>query len=123
MRYEFHIPLPIYSMNSLYAIHYNTRKVKLRKEAGEWKQRAKRGLPRMVIPDGTVLRLGPVWFHGNWWFKNGEPRKLDVHNGVKILVDAICEKGRVDDSWVWEVGPFIKVQDEEEGIRGVLERI
>ena len=37
----------------------------------------------------------------NWFYKNGNQKKSDIHNLIKVVVDALSERLGFDDSQVW----------------------
>lgn len=100
-------------MNSLYQIIYTQRRVILSPNAAIWKQRVKQLVPAFHIPPSSYLCLGPIDFYAKWLTQAKQPRRFDVHNCVKLLADALCERWGVDDCWVWEAGPYRKVEATE----------
>jgi len=39
----------------------------------------------------------------NWFFKNGNKKKSDIQNLIKVLIDAVSERLGFDDSQVWSM--------------------
>ena len=113
-KWSFWLSVPPLSMNSPYQIIYSQYRVQLSPAARVWKQRVKEQTPRIILPPNTKLRFGPLSFHAKWLTQQGNPRRFDVHNCVKLLVDAVCERLGVDDCWVWEAGPYHKVESVEQ---------
>ena len=56
-------------------------------------------------------------FVGDWYTKKGKVRKVDLSNLEKVVVDAICEKVGIDDSFVWKVEKRKEQGTENRGIR------
>jgi len=56
-----------------------------------------------------------ISIHGSWHFKNGNPRRMDVSNFIKLVEDALSEGLNTDDRWVWKVTAE-KVEDSHHGI-------
>lgn len=96
---SFTLPYPP-SMNSLYGINYRTRSVYLTNDARYWKSKAKLLIPHYPIPSFGRIFI-ELQARNHWYCKNGNIRKADVHNLVKVVVDAISEKCGFDDSQVW----------------------
>lgn len=97
----FTIPSLPPSMNSLYNIFFKLRRVELKPEARIWKSRMKEYVPVKVKPPKDVLISIDAVYYGDWWFKNGNLRRVDGPNLEKLLFDMICEKLGVDDSSVF----------------------
>lgn len=57
-------------------------------------------MPKKEIKENVKLGL-EFSIRGNWYFKNGAFKKLDLQNLEKILIDAIAEKYGFDDCRVW----------------------
>ena len=112
---RFRIPSLPASMNAIYQIIFHLKQVQMKPEVRAWKTQAKQFVPRWKLSPQTetgfmYLNLA---FHGDWFFKNGKPRKIDLPNLQKITVDAIAEKLGFDDCMVWRFDTE-KVQDEKE---------
>lgn len=98
---RFAIPFLPPSVNSLYGIQ-GGRKIRifLKSEARQFKEKAKLFMPKKEIKENVKLGL-EFLIRGNWYFKNGAFKKLDLQNLEKILIDAIAEKYGFDDCRVW----------------------
>ena len=102
------------SMNSLYQIIYSQRRIEMKPEVRLWKSRAKGFIPTWRIEEGEELDL-EFRMEGNWLYKNGKPKRMDVQNLLKVVIDALCEKWGVDDSRVREIRA-VRVQAEVERV-------
>ena len=102
------------SMNSLYQIIYSQRRIEMKPEVRLWKSRAKGFIPVWPIAEGEELDL-EFRMEGNWLYKNGKPKRMDVQNLLKVVIDALCEKWGVDDSRVREIRA-VRVQGEMERV-------
>lgn len=96
------------SFNEHFKINYQFKQVYLSEEARLFKVKVKMSVPHMQIIDTDLFKL-KVWFHHNWFFKNNKPRKLDLQNLDKLLIDALSERIGFDDSRIFECHYF-KVQ-------------
>ena len=102
------------SINSLYQIIYSQRRIEMKPEVRLWKSRAKGFIPTWRIEEGEELDL-EFRMEGNWLYKNGKPKRMDVQNLLKVVIDALCEKWGVDDSRVREIRA-VRVQAEVERV-------
>ena len=102
------------SMNSVYQIIYSQRRIEMKPEVRLWKSRAKGFIPVWRIEEGEELDL-EFKMEGNWLYKNGKPKRMDVQNLLKVVIDALCEKWGVDDSRVREIRA-VRVQGEMERV-------
>jgi len=66
-------------------------------------------MPASQWPDNPYFIL-LVCYHNEWYYKNGKPKKQDLGNLDKLLIDAIMEHIGWDDSRVW-IFQHWKVQD------------
>ncbi len=69
-------------------------------------------MPPMEFPVDTKFYI-EMHFVGQWKYKNGNNKRADIQNLIKILIDAIFEKIGRDDSWVYSLAAY-KIQDEKE---------
>jgi Holliday junction resolvase RusA-like endonuclease len=94
------IPLLPVSMNKLYAINYRTKQVYMTPEARQFKSQAKLFISSFETSktDKLSLRLD---IHTDWYFKNGNPKRSDIQNLIKVVVDMLSERLGFDDSQVW----------------------
>lgn len=98
------------SMNSIYQIIYSQRRVQMKPDVLRYKSQAKLMMPAWEAGEGLFgvhLR-----FHGNWYFKNGNIRRMDLPNLEKVVCDAISERYGFDDARIFEKYTW-KVQDGE----------
>ena len=101
----FHFLLPKWppSVNSLYTVIFSQRRVELKPEVRLWKTQAKELIPLWKeLKDSKSLLSVELNFHGAWWHANGNLKKTDVQNMVKVTLDALAEKNGFDDSRVFE---------------------
>ena len=109
---RFRIPSLPASMNAIYQIMFHLKQVQMKPEVRAWKTQAKQFVPKWTLPakvETGFLYLKLV-YHGDWFYKNGKARRIDLPNLQKITVDVIAEKLGFDDCMVWAV-ELKKVQD------------
>ena len=94
------IPLLPVSMNKLYAINYRTKQVYMTPEARQFKSQAKLFISSFATTktDKLSLRLD---INTDWYFKNGNPKRSDIQNLIKVVVDMLSERLGFDDSQIW----------------------
>lgn len=80
-----------------------------------FKTQFKQFLPPVKLPKTFTLFNLKCEFHGDWWYKNGKPRKQDLDNLGKCTQDAIAEQLGFDDSLIW-AKQMEKVQAEKPGV-------
>lgn len=102
------------SSNAIYQVIYSQRRIEMKPEVRLWKSRAKAFIPTWPIPEGEELDL-EFRMEGNWLYKNGKPKRMDVQNLLKVVIDALCEKWGVDDSRVRQIRA-VRVQGEMERV-------
>jgi len=90
-------------MNALYGVNFRTKTVYLTNEARYWKTKAKLFIPNINLQEGTYLTVS-VEVTAPWFFKNGKPKKADVQNLGKVILDAISERCGFDDCLIWNIG-------------------
>lgn len=78
-------------------INYQFKNVYLSKEARAFKTRVKMSMPPMDLKGNELFELH-IRYHYNFYYKNGNLKKIDSSNFDKLLLDAIAEKLGVDDS-------------------------
>lgn len=76
--------------------------------------------PRTLLP-ASLLGIKFKVF-GKWRFENGKPRKLDLQNLEKILIDAIAERYDFDDARIWEK-ESIKVEAKDDAVECVVRQL
>ena len=111
----FMIPSLPPSVNSLYDVLFNLRRVELKPEVRLWKTRAKEFIPPFKVEKGQRVATS-YRFYGRWRTKEGALRKVDVRNMVKAVEDSVCSKQGWDDSQVWE-GCVEKVECDQEKVQ------
>jgi Holliday junction resolvase RusA-like endonuclease len=105
------IPLLPVSMNKLYAINYRTKQVYMTPEARQFKTQAKLFISSFATTktDKLSLRLD---INTDWYFKNGNPKRSDIQNLIKVVVDMLSERLGFDDSQIWSFSAN-KIQSNE----------
>lgn len=117
----FTIPLPFPSVNSLHQILYSQRKVELRPEVRKFRNDAVLFIPRVILkPDSDVCV--DLIFHYPLTYANGKPRRRDCHNGVKVILDLIAERGGFDDCRVRH-GSWTSVNSKDEKVEVRLREV
>jgi len=103
---KFVIPFLPPSMNSMYNVMFNLRRVELKPEVRLWKTKAKEYIPLLTPKENSYLFKLDAVFMYNFFFKNGKFRKVDSQNLIKVLIDAVAEKNGFGDEYVkfgsWE---------------------
>ena len=94
------IPLLPVSMNKLYAINYRTKQVYMTPEARQFKTQAKLFISSFATTKTDKLSL-KLDIHTDWYFKNGNPKRSDIQNLIKVVVDMLSERLGFDDSQIW----------------------
>ena len=119
MTYTFTIPDLPQSVNSLYKINYGHRVVYLSPQGRMYKNKVKLHMPPMEFPPNAFFEV-TLRFFGEWFFKNGKVKRIDVQNLIKILLDALFERIGVDDSRIFGLAAF-KEQSEEKKVEVRIE--
>lgn len=114
------IPLLPTSMNKLYAINYRTRSVYMTPEARNFKSQAKMFIKPYSVGKNDKLSFS-LDVHTDWYFKNGNLRKADIQNLIKVVVDAVSERLGFDDSQVFSFSAN-KIQSTENYCTVTLEK-
>lgn len=118
----FTIPSIPPSMNVMYGINHRTHTVYLKNEARYWKSKAKLFMPNIQVTPEDKLRIS-VDVVTQWYFKNGNPKKADVQNLGKVILDALSERWNIDDCRFWEI-ELIKINsDDRNEIRVLVEQL
>lgn len=103
---RFVIPSLPPSVNAIYQILFNQRRVEMKPEVRAWKNSAKLFIPKMTAMEETNLFEIDFKFYLPFFYKNGNLKKIDTQNLMKVLIDAIAEKNGFCDSVVkfgsWE---------------------
>lgn len=111
--WEFKIPMLPPSMNEIYGWNSQTREKYLKIKGRNFKTTCKLFSPASLTQITAQTPLQVYFeFHGNWFYKNGNFKRHDGQNLMKVLYDAIFEKIGIDDCHVWD-GRFVKVQDSQ----------
>lgn len=99
------IPFLPPSVNSLYNVIYNQRRVEKKPEVRVFCYRAKEHLRAFRLSGDALVRMDLVFAYP-FNHKNAKLRRKDTHNMVKIIADLVAEKGGWDDcrmkSGSWE---------------------
>ena len=97
-RLRFVLPSFPVSVNRLYVINHNQRRVLLSDDALIWRTRTSPLVKACRWPEDWSLKLTLEYESPDWYFKNGKLRKLDVQNLEKLLIDTLFAKWGWDDS-------------------------
>jgi len=89
---RFTLPALPLSVNSLYEIWWSTRQVKLKVDCLRWKTRAKEVMPPWSVQSPDSLICVDALFYYDFYYKNGNLRKVDTQNMMKLLIDAVAER-------------------------------
>lgn len=118
---HFQLPSLPPSHNRLYLIDFRRRQVYLSEAARRWKSDMQFLIPRFEIAGGSLLRIDYVTYY-RWHHRNGNRRRVDCSNLMKLLHDTICLRIGVDDSRV-VAGSFAAIDREEEAVDVVLTEV
>lgn len=72
------------------------------------------------IPIKGLVEVSLTFYSQRWRIKDGRPRKADVSNLEKLLVDAVFEHLRMDDSAIWKL-TLRKLDGPEESVIRIQE--
>ena len=100
------------SYNAHFKINYGLKQVYLSSNTRNYKTLVKMSMPSVEFPPNSLFEI-QIKYYYSWYYKNSTPRKLDIQNLDKLLIDAIFEKLGIDDSRLWSVSGY-KVHTEEE---------
>ena len=99
---SFVIPSIPHSMNSMYNYIWRGHLlVSLKPDVRDWKDKAKLFIKPLKLPEKFKAELD-ITFHIPCYYKNGNVKKIDTANLLKVAQDAICEKLGFDDCHVWK---------------------
>lgn len=107
----FRIPSLPASNNSIYQILFHQKRVIMKPEVRTWKTQAKQFMPPMIGDDTYLFRI-EANFTYNWMYKNGNMKRFDTQNLMKVLIDAVAERyGFKDELVKW--GNYASTHDDE----------
>ena len=121
-RLQFVLPSFPISFNKLYNIDHNRRRVGLSDDALLWATRNKPFVKPCRWPEDWLLKITLEYESPNWFTKAGKPRRVDVQNLEKLVIDTIFGKWGWDDSRLWDVRRR-KLAGPREQITVTLERV
>lgn len=85
------------SYNRMFQIIYSLKEVRLSPEAHAYKNKIKLSMPPFTVEER------PLWveieYCYNWYYKNGNLKKIDTANCDKLLIDAVAEQLGIDDKF------------------------
>lgn len=94
------IPFLPPSMNKLYGINFQKRSVYMMPEARTFKSNAKMCIGNYSVGKNDKLSFS-LNVYTNWFFGNGNQKKADIQNLIKVVVDATSERLGFDDCQIW----------------------
>lgn len=115
------IPFLPPSVNSLYDVIWNQRKVEKKSSVRSFCYRAKEHLRRFPLADGALVKMDLIFAYP-FNHKNARLRRKDTHNMVKVIADLVAEKGGWDDSRM-KSGSWESVDSENESVTVVLTEV
>jgi len=116
------IPFKTPTINHLYGQH-GVRKY-LKPEAKELRKRIKEivdDTPADPIREPPVELAVTVYVFEDWYTKKGTPKRKDVANREKFLIDSVFEALGIDDKQIFQ-HTMKKVQSKTEGCQILIER-
>lgn len=108
---EIKIPFKTPTLNHLYW-HRGNIKI-LKTEARELRKKIIKMCEKIEHELGEGLLKVEVAIHESWYFKNGAPRKTDIANREKFLIDSVFKGLGIDDCLIWE-NHMYKIDSKEE---------
>jgi Holliday junction resolvase RusA-like endonuclease len=105
------IPFLPVSMNKLYSINFAKRCVYMTPEARDWKTKAKMCVSNFPVSKNDKLSFS-MDVYTEYFYKNGNMKRSDIQNLIKISVDAVSERLGFDDSQIWSFSAN-KIQSSE----------
>ena len=110
------------SCNSIYQIIFHQRRVEMKPEVRKWKTQAKEYIPRVVpFPESQLFKLDVIFYY-DFFYKNGKLKKFDSQNLLKLLCDAVAEKGGFSDELI-KFGSWESYHDSKEQVEGILSQV
>jgi hypothetical protein len=85
------------SFNKLYDIDHLSRSVRLTDQAALWKTRTIPFVKPCRWPQDWLLSLSLIYESPSWLTKKGTPRRIDVQNLEKLVIDTMFAKWGTDD--------------------------
>ncbi len=98
---EFKIPSIPPSYNKMFKINFNQKYTYLSQEARDFKNMTKRFMYPWYPPDDCKFSIY-IEIHQDWYYHNKKLKKQDIQNLDKLIIDAIFEQIKVDDSALFE---------------------
>lgn len=120
-RLQFVLPSFPISFNKLYDVDHNRRHFRLSDQAALWKTRTIPFVKPCRWPP-CLLKITLEYQSPNWFTKAGMPRRVDVQNLEKLVIDTMFAKWGFEDSWLWDV-IRLKRYGPREQIHVTLERV
>ena len=118
-RLQFVLPSFPSSVNKLYDINHRQRRVYLSDDALLWRTRSAPFVKPCRL--SGLLRITLEYESPDWYYKNGNLKKLDVQNLEKLLLDTLFMKWGLDDSILAEKCSYKRYGPREQ-IRVTVER-
>jgi hypothetical protein len=119
---RFVIPCLPPSVNAIYQIIFQFRRVEMKPEVGAWKTKAKEYIPKLKpLPDSHLFLLDSVFTYP-FFYKNGKLKRFDTANLLKVLCDAVSEKSGFDDKLI-KFGSWESYDGEEEQVECILRQV
>jgi hypothetical protein len=89
------------SMNSIYQIIFALKRVELKPDVLRYKVQAKLYMPPWKADPSWLYGI-KMQFAGDWWYKKGTVRRVDLSNLEKVICDITSEKYGFDDARIFE---------------------
>lgn len=109
---KFRLPSLPSSMNQIYNINFGQRKIFLKPEVRRWKTNMKVLVPKPDFKDPGYIKLDATYCY-NFFYKNGNVKKLDTQNMLKVLIDCVSEKIGIGDH-LFKSGSWSSIHSENE---------
>lgn len=115
------IPFLPPSVNALYDVIWNQRRVEKKSSVRSFCYRAKEHIRIFRLRDGALVRMDLVFAYP-FNHKNAKLRRKDSQNMIKIIADLVAEKGGWDDCRM-KSGSWDSVDSEVESVTITLTEI
>lgn len=114
------VPFLPTSMNKLYGINFQKRSVYMMPEARDFKTKAKMCIGNYSVGKNDKLSFS-LDVYTNYYYLNGNLKKSDIQNLIKVVVDAVSERLGFDDCQIWSFSAN-KIQSTENYCTVTLEK-
>lgn len=98
----FELPRLPPSVNSIYNVIYNQRRIELKPEVWRWQTEARAYIPRAEWGDDTFFKIQLDYHSAKWFTGKDKLRRIDATNLEKMVIDTMFKKWDIDDCRIVE---------------------